>query len=53
MSEVTRVLSAIEQGNPHAADVLGISRAAADRYWAYAKAWLYCVLSGEAKPDHG
>ena len=33
-----------------AADVLGISRATADRYWAYAKAWLYCALSGE-KPD--
>ncbi len=24
-----------------AADVLGISRATADRYWAYAKVWLY------------
>src|SRR5262249_17367972 len=28
-----------------AADVLGISRATADRYWAYAKVWLYCALS--------
>ena len=25
-----------------AADVLGISRATADRYWAYSKVWLYC-----------
>jgi RNA polymerase sigma factor (TIGR02999 family) len=33
-----------------AADVLGISRATADRYWAYAKAWLYCEISGERKP---
>jgi RNA polymerase sigma factor (TIGR02999 family) len=36
-----------------AADSLGISRATADRYWAYAKAWLYCALSGEAKPTPG
>jgi RNA polymerase sigma factor (TIGR02999 family) len=34
-----------------AADVLGISRATADRYWAYAKVWLYCALSGEEKPE--
>jgi len=34
-----------------AADVLGISRATADRYWAYAKVWLYCAISGEAKPE--
>jgi RNA polymerase sigma factor (TIGR02999 family) len=30
-----------------AADALGISRATADRYWAYAKVWLYCRVSGE------
>jgi RNA polymerase sigma factor (TIGR02999 family) len=34
-----------------AADVLGISRATADRWWAYAKVWLYCAISGEAKPE--
>lgn len=34
-----------------AADVLGISRATADRYWAYAKVWLYCFISGEDKPE--
>jgi len=27
-----------------AAEVLGIARATADRYWAYAKSWLYCKL---------
>jgi RNA polymerase sigma factor (TIGR02999 family) len=27
-----------------AAKALGISRATADRYWAYAKSWLYCKL---------
>src|SRR5439155_24186743 len=32
------------------AEVLGISRATADRYWAYAKSWLYCKLHG---PDSG
>jgi len=30
-----------------AADALGISRATADRCWAYAKVWLYRRLSGE------
>jgi RNA polymerase sigma factor (TIGR02999 family) len=30
-----------------AADTLGISRATADRYWAYARTWLYCALSGQ------
>ena len=28
-----------------AAGVLGISRATADRWWAYAKVWLYCAIS--------
>jgi len=32
-----------------AADMLGISRATADRYWAYAKVWLYCAISGEGE----
>jgi RNA polymerase sigma factor (TIGR02999 family) len=27
-----------------AAQALGLSRATADRYWAYAKSWLYCKL---------
>jgi RNA polymerase sigma factor (TIGR02999 family) len=31
-----------------AAQALGISRATADRYWAYAKSWLYCKLN---EPD--
>ena len=29
---------------PEAAKALGISRATADRYWSYAKAFLYCEL---------
>jgi len=29
-----------------AADTLGISRATADRYWSYARTWLYCELGG-------
>src|SRR5947209_2612573 len=28
-----------------AAELLGISRATADRYWRYAKTWLYCALT--------
>jgi hypothetical protein len=28
-----------------AASALGLSRATADRYWAYAKAFLYAALS--------
>jgi RNA polymerase sigma factor (TIGR02999 family) len=30
-----------------AADALGISRATADRYWSYARTWLYCELHSE------
>ena len=82
MSDVTRILSAIEQGRPgaaaellpliydelrtlaaqkmahehpgqtlqptaliHAAEVMDISRRTADRYWAYASAWLCDALS--------
>jgi DNA-directed RNA polymerase specialized sigma24 family protein len=33
-----------------AAQALGISRASADRYWAYAKSWLYCK---PYEPDSG
>jgi RNA polymerase sigma factor (TIGR02999 family) len=28
-----------------AADLLGVSRATADRHWRYAKTWLYCELT--------
>ncbi len=38
-----------------AADTLGISRATADRYWSYARIWLYCELRGtdpDAEPDN-
>ena len=34
-----------------AADVLGISRATADRHWQYAKTWLYCELTREPTRD--
>ena len=36
-----------------AADVLGISRATADRYWAYAKVWLYRAVTGADEPAPG
>ena len=35
-----------------AAEILGISRATADRYWGYAKAWLYCAIRDDKNPDH-
>jgi RNA polymerase sigma factor (TIGR02999 family) len=34
-----------------AADLLGVSRATADRYWRYAKTWLYCALTRQSQPD--
>ena len=34
-----------------AAQALGISRATADRYWAYAKSWLYCKLYDPDEPS--
>jgi RNA polymerase sigma factor (TIGR02999 family) len=34
-----------------AADLLGISRATAKRYWVYARAWLYCALTGGGHPE--
>jgi RNA polymerase sigma factor (TIGR02999 family) len=36
-----------------AADLLGISRATADRHWRYARTWLYCELGREREPDSG
>jgi RNA polymerase sigma factor (TIGR02999 family) len=33
------------------AELLGISRATADRYWRYAKTWLYCALTRGSNPD--
>jgi RNA polymerase sigma factor (TIGR02999 family) len=32
---------------PQAAQVLGISEATAERYWTFARAWLYCKLEPE------
>jgi RNA polymerase sigma factor (TIGR02999 family) len=34
-----------------AADLLQISRATADRYWRYAKTWLYCALTRDRPAD--
>ena len=34
-----------------AARCLGISRATADRYWAYARAWLCDALTGDPGPN--
>ena len=32
---------------PEAADVLRVSHATAERYWTYARVWLYCELGGD------
>jgi RNA polymerase sigma factor (TIGR02999 family) len=32
---------------PEAAKALGVSVASAERYWTYARSWLYCELTGE------
>lgn len=32
---------------PEAAETIGISRATAERYWTYARVWLYCELDGD------
>jgi RNA polymerase sigma factor (TIGR02999 family) len=36
---------------PEAAEVLQISRATAERFWTYARAWLYCELCGDPLPS--
>jgi RNA polymerase sigma factor (TIGR02999 family) len=36
-----------------AAAMLGISRATADRYWVYARAWLYDAIHGRGKGEAG
>jgi DNA-directed RNA polymerase specialized sigma24 family protein len=66
MSAVTQILSAIEQGDPsaeliklrffagltmsEAAQALGISLATAERYWTYARTWLFAELSDAEAP---
>jgi hypothetical protein len=42
---VEQAIQAVQE----AADALGISRATADRYWAYAKVWLYSAIHGQAR----
>ncbi len=32
---------------PEAAETLGVSHATAERYWTYARTWLYCELSDD------
>jgi RNA polymerase sigma factor (TIGR02999 family) len=36
-----------------AAETLGIARRTADRYWAFARSWLYDALSWEDRPARG
>jgi hypothetical protein len=51
MSDVTRILSAIERGDPLASEqLLPMSTATAYRHWNYARAWLHGELLGTAEP---
>jgi hypothetical protein len=34
---------------PEAARLLGVSAATAERYWTYARTWLYCALNEPAR----
>jgi RNA polymerase sigma factor (TIGR02999 family) len=36
---------------PEAAKTLGVSTATAQRYWSYARSWLYCDLNAEEEPQ--
>jgi RNA polymerase sigma factor (sigma-70 family) len=36
---------------PEAAATLGISVATAERYWTYARSWLYCELNTTGGPE--
>src|SRR5262245_17292337 len=36
-----------------AADALGIARSTADRYWRYARTWLFCALARQKGADSG
>ena len=38
---------------PQAAEVLGISEATAERYWTYARVWLYCELEPPSESNAG
>jgi hypothetical protein len=42
MTKVTQILSKIEQGD--SAEILGIPRTTAKRYWSFARAWLLAEL---------
>jgi hypothetical protein len=60
MSEVTRILQAMAGGDTQAgsrlltldeaAEALGLARRTADRYWAYARARLFEMLSDGSGP---
>ena len=50
MSDVTRILSAIEQGDPLASEqLLPLSTATVYMHWNYVRAWLHGELLGTAE----
>jgi RNA polymerase sigma factor (TIGR02999 family) len=50
-AELVKLRCFIGMSHQEAADTLGISRPTADRYWAYAKARLYCELVDDASEE--
>ena len=42
--DLDEALSRLAEADPQAAEALGISSTTADRYWAYARAWLHAEL---------
>jgi RNA polymerase sigma factor (TIGR02999 family) len=50
-AELVKLRCFVGMSHQEAATTLGISRPTADRYWAYAKARLYCELFGDGNEE--
>lgn len=46
-AELVKLRYFVGVSHQEAASMLGLSRATADRYWAYAKVFLYCEIEGD------
>jgi hypothetical protein len=55
MSDVTRILSQIESGDPAAAEQLlplVYDELTAERDWTYARTWLFCRLAEQSPAEN-
>ncbi len=50
-AELVRLRFYADMSVPEAAKTLGVSTATAERYWTYARSWLYCDLNAEEEPQ--